>query len=303
MLFNRTIANWDDWARVYQSIPAFENVVQEILVREQLPICKIEHLTPGTNAVFKVGDIVVKIYAPAESGMDQTVDRHTEIFVTRFVSTLGVPVPTILAEGVIYDKYAFAYIVMPYIAGDELDVALQKADASTQYKLGRQLRNVTGKLHVPCEPFNDIDVIHTPNRSDRWQSYPHLFNVQRREYIDRHNYGDYVLVHGDLCGGNVLVTDTLMPIDYADAVLAPICYEHSLVFFEYQAYPHFLKGYFAEAEPLELAQDVFNGILIHDFGGDIVRHAFGSIHNFKNLDVLRREIGLRAERLLMPLWE
>ena len=104
MLFNRTIANWDDWARVYQSIPAFENVVQEILVREQLPICKIEHLTPCTDAVLRAGDIVVKIYAPAESGMDQTVDRHTEIFVTRFVRALGVPVPTILAEGVIYDN-------------------------------------------------------------------------------------------------------------------------------------------------------------------------------------------------------
>lgn len=193
MLFNRTITNWDDWARVYQSIPAFESIVQEILVREQLPIFKIEHLTPGTNAVFRAGDIVVKIYAPAESGMDQVVDHY--------------------------------------------------------------------------------------------------------------NYGDYVLVHGDLCGGNVLVTDALIPIDYADAVLAPTCYEHSLVFFEYQAYPHFLKGYFAEAEPLELAQDVFNGILIHDFGGDIVRHAFGSIHNFKNLDVLRREIDLRAECLLMLLWE
>ena len=42
MLFSETIQNWDDWGRVFQSIPAFTPLVREIFRREGLPFapCK-----------------------------------------------------------------------------------------------------------------------------------------------------------------------------------------------------------------------------------------------------------------------
>jgi hypothetical protein len=77
------INNWQEWGEIFQSIPAFTPLVEYILRKENLPSVKIENLTPGTNAVFKVGDYVVKIFAPAESGIDQTLDLQTELFSTR----------------------------------------------------------------------------------------------------------------------------------------------------------------------------------------------------------------------------
>jgi hypothetical protein len=113
-MLSETIANWSDWGKVFQSIPAFSKLAQEILKKEGLPAAALQPLTPGTNAVFLAGDVVVKIYAPQESGMNQSEDRQTEIFVTRFAESLGLPAPSILAEGVIHEKYSFSYILMRY---------------------------------------------------------------------------------------------------------------------------------------------------------------------------------------------
>ncbi len=36
-------------------------------------------LTPGTNGVFRCGDLVLKIFFPKESGLDPAVDFHREL--------------------------------------------------------------------------------------------------------------------------------------------------------------------------------------------------------------------------------
>ena len=78
--FTETIQNWQDWAAVFQSISVFEPLIRAILQKEKLPLGKVTQLTPGTNAVFRVEQLVIKIYAPKESGMDQTSDQKTELF-------------------------------------------------------------------------------------------------------------------------------------------------------------------------------------------------------------------------------
>ena len=55
---------------MYQSIPAFAPLIQEIFRREDLPFSPLSPLTPGTNAVFRSGELVVKVFFPKESGLD-----------------------------------------------------------------------------------------------------------------------------------------------------------------------------------------------------------------------------------------
>ena len=88
--FTETIQNWQDWAAVFQSISAFEPLIRAILQKEKLPLGKVTQLTPGTNAVFRVEQLVIKIYAPKESGMDQTSDQKTELFAARYAKEKGV---------------------------------------------------------------------------------------------------------------------------------------------------------------------------------------------------------------------
>ena len=111
-LFTEYIESWADWARVYQSIPAFEPMICCIFRKEGLPPAAVTHLTPGTNAVFRVGGYVIKIYAPASAGFDQSADRQTELFAAAHAQALGVKVPDIVAHGVLNDRYPFAYLIM-----------------------------------------------------------------------------------------------------------------------------------------------------------------------------------------------
>ena len=66
-LFQNNIHNLSSWGQVFQSIEAWEPLINFILKKEKLPVSKIENLEPGSNAVFKSGSHVVKIFAPKES--------------------------------------------------------------------------------------------------------------------------------------------------------------------------------------------------------------------------------------------
>ena len=94
--FNADIHNWVSWSKVFQDILAWEPLIEYIFRIEDLSYAKIEHLTPGTNAVFKSGDYVVKIFAPKESGMDMYSDYTTEKFGLVRTESLKIPVPRLI---------------------------------------------------------------------------------------------------------------------------------------------------------------------------------------------------------------
>jgi len=288
-LFTAQISNWDDWENVYQSISAFALLVEQILRKEQLPAAEMEQLTPGTNAVFKVGDYVIKVFAPAESGMDQTLDLQTELFATRHAYELGVCVPKVIADGFVQDKYNFAYMITEFVSGVELAQAVKTMTESEKVAIGQALRRATDNMNIPCACFNGIDVIHDHSRHWRWDDFPAQFKAERLAYIASHDFGQCVFVHGDLNLDNVLLTPKgeLCIIDFADAVLAPALYEHALMAFSFEFDPALLQGYFGDYSTNEFIDMCINGLLIHDFGGDIAKEHFGVVDS---LDMLRKAL-------------
>ena len=77
MYFSETVESWQDWGRIYQSIPTFEPLVKEIFRREGLPWEPLSPLTPGTNGVFRCGNLVVKVFYPKEAGENPALDFST----------------------------------------------------------------------------------------------------------------------------------------------------------------------------------------------------------------------------------
>ena len=298
-LFNAQINNWQEWGEVFQSIPAFAPLVAHILRHENLPSVEIEHLTPGTNAVFKAGKYVVKIFAPAESGIDQTLDLQTELFSTRRANQIGVSAPKLIAHGYVEDAYRFGYMITEYISGVELVKAVQSMAGKDKHVLGYTLREICDKMNTPCEPFNDIDVIHDKGRYRRWENYPEHFKAERLAYIKAHDFGEKVFVHGDLCLDNILLSPqgALYIIDFADAVLAPVMYEHALIAFAFALDPALLGGFFGDYHTDDFVEMCFHGLLIHDFGGDIVREYFGEPSEIQSLDTLRNEMARKLNSL------
>ena len=146
--------------------------------------------------------------------------------------------------------------------------------------------------------FNDIDIINDKDRQIRWEIYPESFKKERVEYIKGHNFGDKVFVHGDICDDNIIISANgeLNMIDFADAVLAPIEYEHELVAIDvFKFETALLRGFFGNYTTEWLSELCFNGLLIHDFGSDTIKEHIGEPCKFQCLDDLRKSITEKIE--------
>jgi len=292
-LFKEEIGNWQDWSNISQSLSAFSALINFILQKENLPPAKLENLPPATNAVFKSGDFVIKIFVPTEGGMDQATEIQTELFSMQRANRLGIHSPKLIAHGFVEDKYRFAYMIMEYVHGTGFGAAMKSMAHIEKLEAAKQLRKITDIMNIPCPRFNAIDTIADEDRSERWSIYPDEFRLERLSYINSHDYGEKVYVHGDLNSNNVIITDDgkLCIIDFADAVLAPKVYEDAYIAAELFKFDSvLLRGYFGDYSKEELVEIITDGLLIHDFGGDVVRKYLAKPEEVHCIHDLRRLI-------------
>ena len=299
-LFTHPIDGWSSWGKVYQSIPAFTPLAEYILRKEGLPVVPLGQLSPGTNAVFRAGEVVLKIFAPPESGFNEPDELQTEIFSVRRANRLGLNAPKLIAEGVVEDRYQFAYMMMEFIPGIELKEAVKTMTQAEKIAIAQKLRAVTDRMNTPCGPFNGIDAIHDRSRWKRWGKFPERFQQERADWIAAHDFGEFVFCHGDLCGDNIIISPQgeIYIIDFADALLAPLSYEHALIAAAFGYDPALMRGYFGDEPPGELAERCFEGTLIHDFGGDIAAERIAKPEEIDCLEALRQRMHQKMEGAL-----
>lgn len=300
-LFSAQICDLESWGSLFQAIPVFEPLIRYIFEKEKLPFSVIEHCTPGSNAVFKVGHYIVKIFAPEESGIGGIEDTKTEIFAMRRANKLGIPSPKLVADGLVEDSYPFYYIVMELIDGVDFSEVSETFSNDEKILIGKQLRKITDRMNTPCDQFNNFDVIYDKSRYKRWNTYPKSFRQERLRYIRSRDFGQKVFVHGDLCADNIRITPQheLYIIDFADAVLAPIVYEQALVACELFAFDKaYMQGYFGNCSVDEITELCFNGLLLHQFGGEIIRQHIGEVHRLVTLDKLKKDLRISIRSAL-----
>jgi len=143
--FFQEINDLETWGKVFQSIPAFEKLIIKIFEKESLNYKEISHLTPGSNAVFKVDSFVVKIFAPIESDFNTEIDYNSEKLGMKRAMDLGINIPNIVAASFIEDKYLFHYIIMDYIDWKEGKDLLKKYSASEKVEFVGQLKKISTK--------------------------------------------------------------------------------------------------------------------------------------------------------------
>lgn len=235
MLFNEPIHNWSEWGSIFQSKEVFTPLAKEIFRREGLAFPGLENLTPGTNAVFRAGDYVMKIFAPRESGLDPHVDYTNESTVCGALTRWGISTPRLIAHGKIQDTYLFYYLITEYCPGEEAMTWLESASPSQLEDFIRQFKELLQTLHRPAEGLiPPVNLLRQALENPRLERLPVSLRGEMAERAARLDLTDTVLVHGDLHGENILVGADNRPIiiDCADASLAPWWYELAPLVFE-----------------------------------------------------------------------
>lgn len=273
--FFEEIKDWDTWGKVFQSIPAFEKLIMKIFEKESLSCKEISHLTPGSNAVFKVDNFVVKIFAPIESGFNTEIDYNSEILGMERAIVIGINIPNIVAASYIEDKYLFRYIIMDFIDGKDAKDILKHYSASQKIEFVRQLKENIKKMNTEFEgKYPALDVKERILTNTRWNTFSSRIVTQVKELVQGYDMQNKVYVHGDITGDNVMVTQSgmLYIIDFADGRIAPKEYEFPPILFDLFDFDRIMINEFIDGQDVEdFAEQCFYGILIHEFGSYFVR--------------------------------
>ena len=274
-VFYEEIKDWDTWGKVFQSIPAFEKLIMKIFEKENLKYKEISHLTAGSNAVFKVDNFVVKIFAPIQSGFDTEIDYKCEILGMKRAIALGINIPNVLATSFIEDKYLFRYIIMDYIDGKEGKDILKDYSNNEKLEFVQQLKDNINKMNIEFnEKYPAFDVKERLLVNTRWSILNNKIFDQVKELVKAYNTTNSVYVHGDITGDNVIITleGKLYIIDFADGRIAPKEYEYPPILFDLFDFDRIMINEFiGDQNTVNFVDDCFYGILIHEFGAYFVK--------------------------------
>jgi serine/threonine protein kinase len=299
-VFKDEISGWASWGRVFQSAAAFKPLIRRIYERHGLPLAEVERLTPGTNAVFKLGETVIKIYAPKESGNPQDM---RELLAMSRAEKAGVGVPGVLASGTVHDKYDFDYLVMEFARGREAGEILPNMGREERAGFCKELRKKLRALNVQTEVGNNPDeLIRTIEENRRWDGFPPSLRREIISWARGLDRNEWVFVHGDLTGENLLIEKggQIKIIDFGDCQLAPHYYEWPPIVAElFRWDEELIAQYFAqELENGTFFEYLTKGICLHDFGGGFLKEICRDLHifpeNVKTMDDLK---GLLPRRL------
>ncbi len=296
VLFDRKIEDWQAWADVFQDASAFAKLAAAIYAREGLAPPVLKALTPGTNAVFRAGDTVIKLFAPQESGFDSACDFAVETAMLRYAAEAGVATAEALACGEVRDTYLFRYLIMRRVDGMEARFVLPGYTGAEKARFACDMRTMLHKLNRPCPGLlPELDTRARAIHNKRLDALPPLLREDLRTRARAARWNETVIVHGDITGENVLIGADGCPvlIDHADACDAPWFYELPPQVFELFCCDRALVLPFLSGAPLAgFIGALLDGLALHDFGANILRDFAAregiSLADIPTLDALGR---------------
>ncbi len=290
VLFTRRINDWKDWSGIFTDAEAFYPLAEAIFMEAGIPFSGLTGLVPGTNAVFRSGDYVIKIFAPPESGITGLNDGEREIRLMEAAGRKGISVPKVISRGSVNDLYDFNYYIMSYIEGTMLG-DLFDAEKSMDRGIIRELHDLVLTLRqIGFEERDRLDPVRAAVMNERLD----LLSIELRKDIllgaAEHLSEEYVCCHGDLTGENIIVgKNGISLLDFGDAIAAPRYYEYPSLFIEgLRADRDACRYMVSLLGEKDILRDITSAICLHEFAPDLLktlcRKTRTDIEGLKSLD-------------------
>ena len=289
-LFTQTLRGSEDWGKVFHEAAYWQPLIEAIYQREglakEVALKDIGLLTPGTNAVFRVGNTVVKIMAPEETGMQDAIFGSSEYMAHMEAESLGVPVPAMRAAGTMHDSYTFEYIVCEFVPGQELGRLLPTWSHEEQDVALTHLKAMVRSLQQGEQYTQGLEpLIERALTNARWLQFKPAVRSEVFRRVRGASAKMLMRVHGDMTGENVLyrtegaayaanAESPLCLLDFGDSCIAPPEYEYAALVFElFDMDARLTKTFFRFPNGACFLRVLLPAVLLHDFGADYLAKA------------------------------
>ena len=291
------ITTWTEWGQMFTNTAQWVAVVREICHRHALPVEHVEAGYPGTNAVFVVDDAyVVKIYAPF---CPEDFDLECELY-TLLGPNPHLPVPQLIAQGVLEDRIRWPYIIIDFKPGVPIREVRDCIPHRNLERIAAGLGEMVRELHRV--PVASLTVV--PHNRASWEAFVHRRQIEVTELaywagilpapvvveipeflasvLARDGETPLTLVNGDLTEDHILLEQRdgkwhiSALIDFGDALVGARDYEWIALWFsgldrDYDGLAAFMAAY----DPrLKLDDAFFTRAMaftfLHEFGPDIL---------------------------------
>ncbi len=269
---------WDNWGSMMCDADLFSPLVEQALMAHGLPAAPIEAGFPGTHAVFRAGDSVVKLYAPLGIP-DEYAERRC------YRAARGLPlIPRLFGEGILRaGGYDWPYIVTEFMPGQAVRERWAEMGARERADAMRALGAWSRAYHALKDPFDASSPLSTDGflrgrRETAEQTAAKLGNFGQMALS---NYDSLcareasVLVHADLTEDHLLISDAgYAVIDLADSRMTFEQTEWLCVWFELTRRDPDAFFAFMEASGrnwnAQARMDMMTAALLHGFCANIL---------------------------------
>lgn len=293
--FNSNINNETDWKDLASFPRAFDDLARNLFKKHNITFSDLEFITNASNAVFSSGNYIIKFILAKPEDDYEKESFQTEIFGINTCVSAKIPTVNLIAHGLIKDKYNFYYIIMekcnamPFSLLDKTNLSKQR-----KIKIAQNLSDITDKLNIPCESFNNRNFIEMAIYDDNWKCFSSNFQAERLSFIKNYNTDkSLVFIHADINQKNILINDNdeLIIIDFADSLLAPKEYELPVIVFElFNLDKDFLYGFFNQMNINNLAEICAKALIFHYYGAEIIKKHIKEYKELKNIYDLKKTI-------------
>ncbi len=282
---------------MFTNVAQWTLAVREICRRHNLPAQHVEAGYPGTNAVFVVDEAyVVKIYAPF---CPEDFDLECELYAL-LSRDARVPVPSLIAQGVLEDQMRWPYIIIDFKPGAPIRDVRDHVPRRNLLRIIADMGEMVRHLHnVPLAQLTSLDHTQAGWRAfvqrraaevaeaGQWEGILPLSIVAEipgflASELDGGDNVPLVLMNGDLTEDHILLRQDNGKwrisglIDFGDALVGPREYEWIALWFsgldrDYECLTTFMDSY----DPhIKLDDHFFTRAMaftfLHEFAVDIM---------------------------------